>query len=168
VATDEGSPVEDRSGVGPVLTATVFALGAWMLLALAPNFDNAWLQEAARRVFVQGRPFWTDAFEVNPPLAVAAFAPSAWIELWTGWNADRVFQLLALGAGAAGALGSAAPLSWVLGSSRRGGATAALAYAVLVFGATTLFGERDSLALVLSLPFVVWWCARLAGREAGP
>lgn len=148
------------------LGAAVFAAGAWMLMVLTPNFDNAWLQEAARRVFVQGRPFWTDALEVNPPLVVAVFAPSAWIEHWTGLNADRVYQLLALAAGAAGAMGMAPSLAWALGGAGRGGVAAALAYAVLVFGASTLFGERDSMALLLSLPFVTWWCARLAGRPS--
>lgn len=148
------------------LVSAVLASGAWMLLALAPNFDNAWLQEAARRVFVHGRPFLTDALEVNPPIVVAVFAPSAWIEHATGWNGDRVFQVLGLLAGAAGALAMTPALAWVLEGRARAAVTSALAYAVLVFGATTLFGERDSLALVLSLPFLVWWCARLAGRPS--
>lgn len=41
---------------------------------------------------------------------------------------------------------------------------AALASAILVFGTTTLFGERDSMAALLALPFVTRWCARLVGR----
>lgn len=146
----------------------VFVGGTWMLLTLAPNFDNAWLQEAARRIFVQGGSFQRDALEVNPPLAIAIFAPSAWIEHWLGLNADRVYQIGFLAFGAWSAFFIRPILAWALGGELKGALAAGSSFAITVFGSTTLFGERDLMALLLSLPFIIWWCGKLAGKEDNP
>lgn|GEM_PF-2018398 len=145
------------------LIVPIYLAGAALLLALAPNFDNAWLQIAARRIFVEGGSFLTDAFEINPPMAVIAFAPSAWIAHWTGLDGDRVYQILSLTLATIGVLLTRPTFRWVLESDIKADLALALSLFVLIFGATTMFGERDLMSLLLAWPFIVWWGGKLAG-----
>jgi hypothetical protein len=129
------------------------------------NHDTAWYLTATGR-WLAGESLYVDVFETNPPMIFGLSAPSVALanalELPVWW----VFQAFVMGV-AAGSLGLAlGALTWP-GADRR--LVERVRWATLLAGLYAFFGlgrqdfgQRDQLAAILVLPYVL-----LLGRLAG-
>jgi hypothetical protein len=151
-----------RSGLPALaLVLPVFAASLYLRRDLPLNHDVAWLLVAAHRMAAGGT-YLSDFFEINTPLAIALYLPPLALQGLGGlpvatttsiWTAALILQSLLLIA--------------VLGRRSQDAAIARLATApglawlavVLVLLPAYDFGQREHLATVLFLPFLVMLCA---------
>ncbi|MGQ0384615.1 MAG: hypothetical protein ACT4UP_08060 [Gammaproteobacteria bacterium] len=137
-------------GVG----AGALLLGAWLQGQVLLSSDVGWLIRSVR-LMAEGQRFGSELFELNLPIVWYLCLPAAW--LVTNFDLGEVEAIRAW----IWVLIAASLLVTrvcVLASSRRNGAAwleyAAMAIAGSVLAASS-FGQREHLALVLSLPYMV-------------
>lgn len=133
----------------------LFVLGAWAVFAFPAHHDTAWLLHVARRVLGGGR-LYHDVVEINPPLIIWIAALPAAIGRVTGTWDMLVFRALVLVLAAITLLVAHRSLRALL----PGGTAAAdvlllpLVY-LLVTWPGLEFGQREHLAILLVLPYVL-------------
>lgn len=146
-----------------LVAAACLLLGLLPLLRLGTEPDIAWLLYVAGRV-LDGARYGVDVVEVNPPLIVWITMLPVAIARVTGLGAAPLYQLMV-------ALLVAGTATWSAGIFRRhprlvcGSAAAwlgALTLALLALPLGRAFGQREHLAVVLTLPYLL-----LAGFRAG-
>lgn len=147
-----------------VAALLLFALGALYILSLPDNHDNAWLLYASGRI-LGGAELYVDVVESNPPL-IFFFA----IAVKSLSNLIAVQDLFLFQAIVLGVIAAALGLFWtvlrrVVDDSLGGVAGVLLLVAVflLVPFVGYHFGQREHLAIVLTLPYLV----AVAGRADG-
>jgi hypothetical protein len=160
-----------RSAAARLLGRPVLWLPALWLAALLfylPTYlhsDVSWYLVATER-FVSGARLYQDVIEVNPPLAFYLMAPPVLVADMTGIPARMLFVfyaflLLALSLWLVDRLLRQMP---DVADSTRG------AFLLAVFGALVIlpmpvFGQREHLMLMLSIPYILLLGHRLAGRN---
>ncbi|HJV00527.1 MAG TPA: hypothetical protein VJ752_08270 [Burkholderiaceae bacterium] len=142
------------------------ALGALAQFRLPLNHDVAWLLALAGRV-LEGARLYVDYPEVNPPLIVWLNLPVAWAAQLTGLTPATAVRL-AVVALAGLALGASALLARGPIAAGGGAAMLALAAYVLVALPGYDFGQREHLALLFALPYLVEAAGRAGGAPASP
>ncbi|MBA5606960.1 hypothetical protein H3H36_16505 [Duganella sp. FT3S] len=138
-----------------------FALGAAAIFQYPLNHDVAWLLAMAGRARGGAR-LYVDLIELNPPLIIWLSMPVTALADWLRVAPGTVYRVLVL-ALALACVGWAAALA----RDHRGGAAGALLLPPLAYVAVALagydFGQREHLALLLSLPYLAQACVRLHG-----
>jgi len=153
------------AGLGCGAVAAVFAAGCVLHGRALLNHDIAWLMIAAGRMLAGGT-YLRDFFEVNPPLAIAAYAPAFLL----AEDGHLPWQAAVTACGAVLALLASVLSAWVLdeGGARRACGRSWLV-AGLLAGLLLLPGydflQKEHLIVVLGLPFV-FAMARAPDRAA--
>ncbi|HZF36414.1 MAG TPA: hypothetical protein VE914_21655 [Candidatus Angelobacter sp.] len=150
----------------PVLWLPLLWLAA--LLFYLPNYlhsDVSWYLVATER-FVNGARLYQDVIEVNPPLAFYLMAPPVLAADVIGVSSRMafvcyVFILLALSLWLVDRL--LRQMSGVADSAR--GAFLLAMFGAVVILALPVFGQREHLMLILSIPYILLLGHRLAGRS---
>ncbi len=149
-----------------LVVGTFFLISAYMhAMVMAPGTDVAWLLVAADRL-IAGGTYLEDFYEPNAPLAILIYCPGAYVARLFDLNLYMGFLItlyLSIGASIYGVHN----MSRRLFSDRAlqcGVLTVACA-ACLLIAPRTVFGQREHIAMVLFLPFVVAIAARDTGRH---
>jgi hypothetical protein len=146
----------------PVLWAlAIFALGAVGAFQYPLNHDVAWILAIGARV-LSGQRLYVDVIELNPPLIVWLNLPVVAAAHALHIDPGTLFRLLVLAIAAAALVAS---MAIVRGVELTGAPFAAVASYVVVAGVGYDFGQREHLALLLSLPYLA--CAVRRMREEG-
>lgn len=131
----------------PAIILTV-CVGAWAVFASLPlNHDSSWYLDASKR-WIEGQQLYTDVMEINPPLA---FYETVGLSL--GLLTKKAFVGGVCGAVALSSL-------WCARLSRSG----LICLAALLIGGLPAFGQRDHLAIIFALPYLM---AGKTGRREG-
>lgn len=151
---------ESRVSIGA--TALALTLAALSMAAAAPafvNHDAGWYLYVVERWFA-GAGLYRDVIDTNPPLIVWLTAPSVAVSRMSGWPATAVFKgfIFALSAASIFALRSIVRRSW---PEREFLMVATVAFVMLPFVKED-FGQREHLAVLLTMPYAV-----LAGARSG-
>ncbi|HEX9900869.1 MAG TPA: hypothetical protein VGC81_16705 [Candidatus Methylomirabilis sp.] len=140
--------------------ATILVLGLVPALLREARTDEAWPLYLAERV-LEGQRHGIDFFEVNPPLFVWLSIPAVLAHRAAGLGPWQAWVLMVGALAFASLLLTARQLKGLEHSSgRRSGLLLAAGFAVLVLPRLN-YSEREHLALILVLPFVL-----LAARRA--
>lgn len=160
-------PTPDAIRPAPaVWLSTAAAIVGLCAAAVGPaymNHDAAWYIHMAR-VWLDGAVLYRDVIDTNPPLIVLLTAVPVSIARAFGLTAPAVFKAFVFLLGGASAALSVRLLhrTWPAEPSRL------LLGAVLLFALFPFvkgdFGQREHLAVMLTVPFVVAACAWTAGR----
>lgn len=152
-----------RAGLAAALGLALFALFRGPI-----SHDVAWYLHMAGAV-LDGGTLYVDVVDPNPPLVVFLMLPAALLSRWTGVPDVEVFRGAVLLAAAA-----SLALAWRHFRAAFPGWPAACRQALLVLLAVVLvalpgyeFGQREHLALLLSLPYLLAATA-LAGAVEDP
>jgi hypothetical protein len=146
-----------------LLPAAVVVAAILLRVRCLENADVSWLLTLAEKL-LDGR---RDFIEVNPPGAIFAYIPAAWLARMTGISPEATSDVLVFLL-AAVSLGSA---SLILGPRHAGlrnlpVVTAGVLAILLVLPIYT-FGEREHLGVLLILPWAAAIVARIEGRVPG-
>lgn len=144
-----------RRGTGfAVLVLLAAAAGVLPRLLGQANPDVVWLSHLADRM-LEGMDLYTEVLETNPPLAVWAAVPASVLSGVLPIETSRVFHLLVLAAclGSIAAVGAELRRADVRPSDRWDFLGVVAVVVLLVPGLA--FGQREHLAVVLSLPYLV-------------
>lgn len=153
----------------PISLIAIVWLGALLFyLQQLPNPDSAWYLVATDK-FVRGAVLYRDIIEVNPPLAFYLHVPPVVMAQFTGWSAESCFfvYLLIL-------IAASLCLQWhllrrTLGISRFTCDGMLLAsFVALVFLPVHVFGEREHLFVILSVPYLFLAAARIKNLHCHP
>lgn len=150
----------------PLLLLGVIILGWEFQAALFLNYDVSWLMHAARR-WLQGGTYSRDFFETNPPLILYLYLPPVLLTKLTGFHPALVFRgfLFAL---AFFSLGICASLLKKIITPEEGRLFLAfyLMLALVIFILPCFdFGQREHLAIILTLPYFFMLTRRLQKQE---
>jgi hypothetical protein len=152
----------------PALTAKSATTGLLLLLvalsviAVGPahlNHDAAWYLYVVQR-WLGGATLYRDVVDTNPPLIIWLSTPAVWVAGLIGWPATALFKMFVFAV-------AAVSLTTVRGIVRRAWPdrefliVAAAVFVALPFVKAD-FGQREHLAVLLTLPYVV-----AAARSAG-
>ncbi len=145
-------------GTGLIFAAGFYFYAFW----IEPNHDNSWFLLEAARLLSGGR-YYTDVFEVNPPLINLILAPCVAVsKLWRiDPNTALVGEVLVLIALSVGLIRPI--LIWVLEPHQVSAEIATIGMAGFLTFVGYDFGQRDHIAIVLAIPGIFWFAAREAG-----
>ncbi|HEX7090148.1 MAG TPA: hypothetical protein VF192_08420, partial [Longimicrobiales bacterium] len=150
------------------LASALFVYGAHGAFSFPANHDMAWLLHVASRA-LDGAKLYVDVVEINPPLVIFLSMIVELIARVTGIWDITVFRLLVLGLAAISLLLATPLLRELLGEDRRLARHALLL--VFVFSFVALpgmeFGQREHLAMLLTLPYALAVAVRAEGRAVG-
>ncbi len=150
------------------LASALFLYGAYGAFSFPANHDMAWLLHVAGRA-LDGATLYVDVVEINPPLIIFLSMVVELIARVTGIWDITVFRLLVLGLAGTSLLLAAPLLREFLGEDRRLARHALLL--VFVFSFVALpgmeFGQREHLAMLLTLPYTLAVAVRAEGRAVG-
>ncbi len=169
LSSGSGQSVAARLIGRPVLWLPALWLAALLFyLPTSLHFDVSWYLVATER-FVGGARLYQDVIEVNPPLAFYLMVPPVLVAGVTGIPSRMlfvayVFLLLAL---------SLWLVDRLLRQTSDAASSARGVFLLAVFGALVIlplavFGQREHLMLILSIPYVFLLGHRLAGRTCSP
>ncbi len=150
------------------LASALFLYGVHGAFSFPANHDMAWLLYVAGRA-LDGATLYVDVIEINPPLIIFLSMVAELIARLTGiWNIT-VFRLLVLGLAATSLLLATPLLRELLGEGRRLARHALLLVVVVSFVALPgmEFGQREHLAMLLTLPYTLAVAARAQGLAVG-
>jgi hypothetical protein len=149
-------------GIGLIFVAAFYVYAVW----IKPNHDNSWFLLATARLMSGGR-YYTDVFEVNPPLVSIILAPCVAIsKIWRiDSNTALVGEVLVL-IGLSVAL-SRSILIWAFEPHHGRAEIATVVLAGFLTAVGYDFGERDHIAIVLAIPGILWLAAREAEYPVG-
>src|SRR5688572_27957687 len=138
-----------------VLAAVLFAFAGFVVFRFPANHDLSWLQHAAGR-WLDGAEPYVDFIEVNPPLILELHVLAELLARVTGIWSVTVFRLLVLAAAACSLSACHLLLRRLLG---RNPLVPFLFTVLLVWLFVGLpryeFGQRDHLAVVATLPWIL-------------
>ena len=150
------------------------AVAAWRTLMAVPmSHDVAFFYYASGRM-LEGAKLYRDIVEINPPLVYYLGIPPAWLARAVGLAAIPVFWAYCIVI-----MSAAFALTWGIlrrtpvfsdAALRRLTLLAVLFIETIVvvgFGAFNQFGQREHLALVLTLPYFLASSAAAAGQSVG-
>lgn len=148
------------------LLGAVFFLCSYSIFQLPLNHDVSWLLDAAKQVRAGAR-LYVDIIELNPPLIVWLKIPVSTLADLLGYQVGTVFRLLVLALSVASIGFSAYILRGRLGTNAEWSLLFFAFYAAI--GAAGYdFGQREHLALLLSLPYLATSALRTVEiREEG-
>ena len=142
------------------ILAAAAALAWWLMRDMALPNDVGWQFWIARQM-LGGTELYAQIWEVNPPLWFWSSIPVQWLAERTGvaWGAVLAGVVVSLGAGCAWLVAR------LLESHSRAGRLGVLllVFAMTVILPAALMGQREQLALIVSLPYA----ALIARRHAG-
>ncbi len=146
------------------MVGALFALSiARYTFLTAPNHDVVWLLIAAERM-LDGGTYSNDFFEVNWPMAIIIYCPGVWLSRLIGIDlyAGLLIYLFAL---IGGSIFTARRLLHRLFSEFPAvhGFTIVIYAWVLLLLPRQMFGQREHVAAILFLPFVIVAAMRSAG-----
>ena len=149
--------------VVPTLGVLLFLAGAYVVFLFPLHHDLAWYLYAAGRM-LDGARLYVDLVEVNPPLIVwLTTAVEAAARLSGAWG-PTLYRLLVLTVGALALLACRPLLARALpdASLARDASVLLCAYLFTAFAGFE-FGQREHIALILVLPYVLAAAARGTG-----
>jgi len=152
-----------------LVVGTFFLISAYLhAVVMAPGTDVAWLLVAADRL-IAGGTYLEDFYEPNAPLAILIYCPGVYVARLLGLNPYMGFLItvyLSIGA----SIYVVRSMSRRLFSDRalQSGVLTVACAACLLIAPRTVFGQREHIAMVLFLPFIVAIAARDAGRHRNP
>ena len=158
------SPRSTRSPPAPFMTdaraaaattGLLLLLVALTALAVAPahvNHDAAWYLYVVRH-WLDGATLYRDVVDTNPPLIIWLSTPAVWIAALTGWPATALFKAFVFAVAAASLLivRDIVRRTW---PDREFLIVAGAVFVTLPFVKAD-FGQREHLAVLLTLPYVV-------------
>ncbi|MDH3700778.1 MAG: hypothetical protein OEU46_05645 [Alphaproteobacteria bacterium] len=142
----------------------LFATGLYRYASITlPNLDVSWLLIASERLLAGGT-FRNDFYEVNWLMAIMIYCPGVWLSqlLGIGVYTGLVIFILTLIGGSVFA--ARQMLLQVIPEFPAATGFLTVAYAWILFFPHHFFGQREHLAMVLYLPFVIAAAGRAAGR----
>lgn len=165
------APASAGSLVVATVIGVVFVLGAVIVFQFPAHHDIAWILYMASRA-LNGATLYRDVVEVNPPLIVFFSLPAALLARLTGAWDVALYRIMVLAMAAASLIFSAR-IARKLYPDRpvaRGTLLIGAAFAFALLD-TLQFGQREHIALVLLLPYVLLAACRASaiavGRRAG-
>lgn len=63
----------------------IFSVGIWIQSQILLSLDIGWLLTVGKRLLAGGK-YYSDFFEVNPPMAAYIYMPAIWLSDWLHWN----------------------------------------------------------------------------------
>lgn len=165
-----------RPGSGLLVLSWIVALallaGAFARYAfeVAPNHDNVWLLISAERLIDGGR-YYTDFFELNPPLYIVLVSPALFIADVLGIDSYNGFIVWVLSLIGGSILIAYRWLAILAESAPRLIPLLVVVYVgTLGWVADSSFGQREHISIILIFPYVVWLfrAAHAAPILAGP
>lgn len=147
-----------------VLGLLVLVAGVWPAVTLELDPDIAWLLHAAGRVLDGGR-YGVDVVEVNPPLILWYSMVAVELARATGISAPLAYHLIValLAAGSAGTVTLLFRRYPPVAGSGLAGWLGLVVLFLLALPAGVSFGQREHLAVVLTLPYALVTGLRLSG-----
>lgn len=141
--------------VAAFAAAAVFAFGAYAVLSYPAHHDSAWLLYVAGRV-LDGAVLYRDVVEVNPPLIIwLTLVPELIARALGAWP-TTIYRLFVLAlAGSSLLLAERLLRAWYGHSSAARGAILVLLAWALVAAPGFEFGQREHIAIVLVLPYLL-------------
>lgn len=153
--------------------AAIAAAAAVVLLGLVPQLagrtspDVSWLLYAAGRV-LEGERLYVDVVETNPPLIVWLNLVPASIARALGLPAGPTYQVMVAALAVASILTCSALLRYSLTGLPWRRRLVTLGIAIVLFPLVrNNFGQREHLALILTLPLALLAAARISGSGIG-
>lgn len=137
----------------------IFAFGAVAAFQYPLNHDVAWILAIGDRV-LSGQRLYVDVIELNPPLIVWLNLPVVAAAHVLHIDPGTLFRLVVLALAAAALVASAVIAR---GLDVAGAPLAAVASYAVVAGVGYDFGQREHLALLLSLPYLACAVRRVQG-----
>lgn len=155
------NPLRDMRGLFAVLLLACFGLGTFSVLVQPLNHDVSGLLAIAGQVR-QGTTLYAEIIEINPPLIIWLSMPVTAAADLLHMAAGDLFRVVVLGL----ALACIAAAGWIL-RGRLDGATGLSLLFVASFAVVALagydFGQREHLAVLLSLPYLAVAILRESG-----
>ncbi|MFI5165803.1 MAG: hypothetical protein ACHQQS_04210 [Thermoanaerobaculales bacterium] len=156
------------------VAGAAIVLAAWRTLMAVPmSHDVAFFYFVSGRM-LDGAKLYRDILEINPPLVYYLGVPPAWLARTLGLESIPVFYgyCLVIAGGALALLWSVARRTAVFSAAavRRVALLAVLCIELIMVigcGMFNQFGQREHLALVLTLPYFLTASAAAAGRPVG-
>lgn len=156
--------VTERVFIGVLTVATAVAVGTYFAFTIPLNHDAAWLLYLSRQV-LDGARLYVDLVETNPPLIIWLGIPVILAERATGISHVTLFPATLAGIGIA-SLALCYRLSGHLESAQRSAFTSAAAVALFV-APVGIWGQREHVLVLLTLPYSVASAARSRGDDPG-
>ncbi|MDR3374145.1 MAG: hypothetical protein P4L98_10490 [Ancalomicrobiaceae bacterium] len=161
---------EPRSDAGLGLTtsswlaiAAIFAAGLWLQLTYPTTTDVSWFFVVGEKVLA-GERLYVDILEINPPMSLYLYLPAVLLEHITGVAAEFTQIGLMLGL-VAGSMALAAAIMAASGRRAEVGRFLVAAAFVLVVQPMLTFSQREHIATIAALPFVMLMVARAGGHR---
>ncbi len=156
-------PGESTSCLSLLLMVGLASLGYAIQSSTYLNHDVAWVLWGARAM-LHGAVFGRDIIEPNPPLIWYLSLPPVWVAETFSWPIDAVYRLSVLLLGA---------LSLLCTDRRLAGfATPGTRLSLIAAGSCVFmllvgrdFGQREHVAVMLTLPYIAGAAIRLADKE---
>ncbi len=147
-----------------MLGLLVVVAGVWPAVTLELDPDIAWLLHAAGRVLDGGR-YGVDVVEVNPPLILWYSMVAVEVARFTGISAPLAYHLIValLVAGSSAAVTLLFRRYPAVAEPGLAGWLGLIVLFLLALPAGVSFGQREHLAVVLTLPYTVVTGLRLSG-----
>lgn len=142
-----------------------FLLGVLSVYRYPTNHDVSWLLHLSGRI-AEGAKLYIDYPEINPPLIVWIGIPIAAAAKVSGIGADSLFRLLVLALALLSMGWSAAILRNKLGTNAEWALLSLTSYSAIALPGYD-FGQREHLALLLSLPYLAESVLRAQGDTRG-
>lgn len=155
--------------LAPVLGAGILLLGFLPLVTLEADSDIAWLIHAAGRV-LEGARYGVEVVEVNPPLILWFSMLPVLLARVVPLPVTALYHALVTALVIASTLQASRLLRRhpLVGPAGAAGWCGLLVLAVLMLPAGIAFGQREHLAVVLMLPWLLATGARTGGQPLGP
>ncbi|QUD88478.1 GtrA family protein [Phenylobacterium montanum] len=153
----------DAAGLWRLATIAMFGLGAIMSAMRRTDVDVAWLLTLGEKM-LDGQRAYVDFFEANPPMSILLYLPAVVLGRATPIPAEAWVNILTLTAIAASLVLCGRILAKAVPDRARLWALAATAAFVLTVLPTGVFTQREHIAVVAMLPFLVLTLARSEGE----
>jgi len=144
-----------RRSSGLFTGIAVFAICILAPRVVLPNWDVVWYFEVLQRL-IEGERLYRDIIEVNFPWAIYIYMPAVWLSNLIGGSP---FVWLELGIAVLVLINLAAVDRYLNGSGDAGTSRRWIAYAAVVLVLVVLpggaFGQREHLAVLLTLPYLL-------------
>jgi hypothetical protein len=149
-----------------IAVAVAVAVGLFRGLALPMNHDVGWLLHLSGRV-LDGAHLYVDLIEVNPPLIVWLGMPVMLLERASGVSHTLLYPVFVGVGGLFSLVACWRLMAGLLPDSHRGPLLAGLAVALFVVPSGD-WGQREHLAAIMTVPYLVASAARAGRTELTP
>ncbi|MEK6730785.1 MAG: hypothetical protein AABY34_01185 [Pseudomonadota bacterium] len=145
-----------------IVILIIFTLSLYLQLQTIKNADAIWLLQATQQL-LQGKHYYTDFIETNPPMILYLYMPAQFMAKIFSMDVYTAFRLYLYGLIALSLFGCSMILKQIIPKTDT--LTHGLFMVMLAFVLMTLsaysFSEREQFAVIFTLPYFLWVALRL-------